>query len=171
MKKFLCFVLAAVGVVLLSIVSSLGYNYYVDHNSDLMQEDTEISTQLKEAVVQVVNPTFTTVEEVHQFRQQEFEKNSIDSTFMIIPPDALTTISNVVIGQSGFATKESIVKEFRRNYDPIYQYIKPDEIHKALQLEKPVDSVKLPVKIRSADDDTITVNGKKFKMVKEGGEQ
>ena len=171
MKKILCFVLAVVGVVLLSVVSSLGCYYYVDHNSDLMQEDTEISTQLEEAVVQVINPTFTTVEDVHQFRQQEFEKNSIDSAFMAIPPDALTTISRVVIGQSGFATKESIVREFRKNYDPIYQYIKPDEIHKALQPEKPADSVKLPIKLKSADEDTITVNGKKFKMVKEGGEQ
>lgn len=162
MKKILYVLLAIVGVVMLSIVSSLSYNHYVNKvDPSITTEDTTMSVQTVEALAQVINPTFTSVDDVHQFYRQQVERNSIDSIFMAIPPDVLTNIAQVVIGRMGQADKKSIVEEFKKNYTPVYQYIKPENQMSALNKSR--DTIKLPP---STKTDTI-INGKHFQLIKE----
>jgi hypothetical protein len=83
---------------------------------------------------------------------------------MLIPKDVLVNISQVVIGNTGNATKKSIVEEFRRHYKPIYQYIKPLEQFQQSTNTAPNDTTK---SIRGIRDDTIINGGKTFVLIKE----
>lgn len=159
MKKILYVILGIIGVVVLSCVSSLGYNHYVNKTEIVTPGDTTVSAQIEDAVAQVNNPTFLTVEDVFQFRERQAEEDSINVTFNNIPPEALINISKVVIGRNGHADKKSIVEEFYKNYKPVYQYIPSVTIDPLKQN----DSVKLPPNIRA---DTM-INGKHFQLIKE----
>lgn len=154
MKKVLNFILACVGVVLLSCVSSLGYNYYMDDSEKTSEDTLQQVVQFEQAVAQAADPTFTSVDDVFQFYERQVEIRSIDSVFLSIPPDALRNITNVIIGNKGRATKKEIVEEFRQRYRSVYQYIKPIQAQQG-------DTIH----IRSAD--TI-INGEHFKLIKGG---
>lgn len=159
MKKFMYVLLAAVGVVLLSIVSSLGYNHYVSSvYPELTEEDTIVGVQVSEAVTQVINPTFKSVGDVFQFREREAEQDSIDATFFSIPPDVLTNIAQVVIGRDGQADKKSIVKEYNDRYRQVYKYLPPNPPATAVP-----ETIKTPPSI---ERDTI-INGQVVKIIKE----
>lgn len=159
MKKFMYVLLAAVGVVLLSIVSSLGYNHYVSSvYPELTEEDTIVGVQVSEAVTQVINPTFKSVGDVFQFREREAEQDSIDTTFFSIPPDVLTNIAQVVIGRDGQADKKSIVKEYNDRYRQVYKYLPPNPPATAVP-----ETIKTPPSI---ERDTI-INGQVVKIIKE----
>lgn len=159
MKKFMYVLLAAVGVVLLSIVSSLGYNHYVSSvYPELTEEDTIVGVQVSEAVTQVINPTFKSVGDVFQFREREAEQDSIDATFFSIPPDVLTNIAQVVIGRDGEANKKSIVKEYNDRYRQVYKYLPPNPPATAVP-----ETIKTPPSI---ERDTV-INGRVFKIIKE----
>lgn len=160
MKKFIYVLLAAVGVVLLSIVSSLGYNHYVSSvYPELTEEDTIVGVQVSEAVTQVINPTFKSVGDVFQFREREAEQDSIDATFFSIPPDVLTNIAQVVIGRDGQADKKSIVKEYNDRYRQVYKYLPPNPpAYTAVP-----ETIKTPPSI---ERDTI-INGQVVKIIKE----
>jgi hypothetical protein len=123
MKKALYVILTIVGVVALSIVSSLGYNYYEDQKLSDFREDT--TATVEQQLAEVMNPVFMSVDDVYQFYERTVEEKSIDSTFMSIPPDVLINIAQVVIGRNGKATVRDIVYEFKQKYKTLYQYIKP----------------------------------------------
>lgn len=155
MKKVLNFILACVGVVLLSCVSSLGYNYYTDSEKTSTEDTLQQVVQFEQAVAQAADPTFTSVDDVFQFYERQVEIKATDSIFLTIPPDALRNIAQVIIGNKGSATKKDIVEEFKHRYRSIYQYIKP-----SVQTQQ--DDT---IHIRSAD--TI-INGEHFKLIKGG---
>jgi hypothetical protein len=157
MKKFMAIVLASVGVVLLSVASSLGVYYYTDRYCGITDEDAEIGAQIETAVAQVTNPTFTSIDDVCQFHRQQVQQKTIDSTFTSIPVATLMNISQVLIGRDGFVTKEDVVREFQRHYEPIYKYIDPDTQPKELQPEKPSSVVECPVDVKHSGPDTIVV--------------
>lgn len=154
MKNFVYTLLAAIGVVLLSIVSSLGYNHYVDSE----QTATKDTIQANEALVQTIDPTFKSVEDVFQFREREAERDSIDVTFFSIPPDVLTNIARVVIGRDGQADKKSIVKEYNDRYRQVYKYLPPNPPATAVP-----ETIKTPPSI---ERDTV-INGQVVKIIKE----
>lgn len=159
MKKFMYVLLAAVGVVLLSIVSSLGYNHYVSSvYPELTEEDTIVGVQVSEAVAQMINPTFKSVGDVFQFREREAEQDSIDATFLSIPPDVLTNIAQVVIGRDKQADKKSIVKEYNDRYRQVYKYLPPNPPTVVVP-----ETIKTPPSI---ERDTI-INGQVVKIIKE----
>lgn len=80
------------------------------------EETTEITDMsVADQVEAALNPNFTTVQEVLDFRLQQSEEASIDSAFEMIPQQILINVSSVVIKRNDFATKESIVKEYRAN--------------------------------------------------------
>jgi len=160
MKKILYVILGIIGVVVLSCVSSLGYNHYVN-KTNVTTEDTTVSAQVEEAVAQVYNPTFETVDDIFVFRRQLAEVDSINTVFKNIPDDALVNISKVVIGRNGHANKKSIVEEFLKNYKPIYQYIDPTTT--IPQTTRSGDTIRLPA---SKESDTV-INGQHFKLIKE----
>lgn len=166
MKSFLNALLIAVSVVVLSIVSSLGYNYYTNQPSS-GSEDTLVSADVQTVVAQVLNPTFTSVDDVFEFYEQKVEQNSIDSTFMTIPHEALVNITQVIIGRKGNASIKDIVCEFRQKYKDIYQYIKPQESVQN-KLEAPTQDVYLNAPPKNKEDagrDT-TIDGQTYKIIK-----
>ncbi len=165
--------LALVGVVLLSVVSSLGYNHYVNEvNPGFMSKDTTtFGVQLEEAVAQVTNPEFTTVNDVFEFYERTSKQKEVDSIFLTIPPKVLVNIAKVVIGREGTATKESIVDEFRQNYDAIYKHLidNPDSEITLVPDESSTRSVQVGDTLSlppGVTHDTV-INGKKFRLVKE----
>lgn len=158
MKKVLNFLLACVGVVVLSCVSSLGYNYYMESDKTSTEDTLQQVVQFEQMLTQTADPKFTSVDDVFQFYERQVEIKSIDSVFLAIPPDALRNIAQVIIGNKGSATKKDIVDEFRQRYRSVYQYIKP--------IETPVQAQQGDtIHIRSAD--TI-INGERFKLIKGG---
>lgn len=158
MKKVLNFLLACVGVVVLSCVSSLGYNYYTESDKTSTEDTLQQVVQFEQAFAQIADPTFTSADDVFQFYERQTEQKLTDSIFLAIPPDALRNIAQVIIGNKGNATKKDIVDEFRQRYRSVYQYIKP--------VETPVQAQQSDtIHIRSAD--TI-INGEHFKLIKGG---
>lgn len=169
MKRFVYVLLTIVGVVALSIVSSLGYNYYEDQKyADYLLEDTTENAQLEEAVASVLNPTFTSVDDVYQFRQRIADENSIDSTFRAIPQEALINIAQVVIKRQGSATKRDIVYEYRQNYNTVYKFIDSSINTKLSERPKDSSDVQLDKLLNEASPkirtDTI-IDGKKFTII------
>ena len=126
MKKFLNGLLVAIGVMALSIVTSLGYNHYVTQEQPefFTNEDTlDWNVQVNDAVMQVINPTFMSIDEVYRCRMEMTDIDSINHAFMSIPIETLTDISKVLIGNEGWASKKSIVEEYRKRYDSIYKHL------------------------------------------------
>lgn len=160
MKNFMSFLLLVIGVISLSVASSLGTWYYLGKDNPT-KDATTTNVQIEEIIEQVRNPRFTTPMDVLQFYQRIENQYETDSIFEIIPEDVLINISNVVIGRNGYATKETIVEEYTKNYRAVYQYIKPN----AITTSNNNDTIKLPPHSKS---DTV-INGKHFKLIKEGG--
>lgn len=158
MKKVLNFLLACVGVVVLSCVSSLGYNYYMESDKTSTEDTLQQVVQFEQMLTQTADPKFTSVDDIFRFYQRQIEIKSTDSVFLAIPPDALRNIAQVIIGNKGSATKKDIVDEFRQRYRSVYQYIKPVETSVQAQQDDTIH-------IRSAD--TI-INGERFKLIKGG---
>lgn len=125
MKKFLNGLLVAIGVMALSIVTSLGYNHYVAQETpDAITEDTmDWNVQVNDAVMQVINPTFMSIDEVYRCRMEMVDMDSINQAFMSIPIETLTDISKVLIGNEGWTSKKAIVEEYRNRYDSIYKHL------------------------------------------------
>ena len=154
MKTFLNGFLICIGVVLLSVVSSAGYNLWYENHADacISQEDT--TTYVQNAVAQVLNPTFMSIDDVNQYYQKVTDESSIDSTFRSIPFETLVNIAQVIIGREGRATKRDIVYEYRQKYKSLYQYIKPAEALKAV-VENEQNT---PPPIRNMDTTDIKLN-------------
>lgn len=153
MKRFVYALLILIGVVLLSIVSSLGVYHYENQKSILSgsQEDT---LDVQEMIAQVNNPTFTSIDAVHQYYHNVIDNASIDSTFKSIPLEALINISQVIIGRQGKASVRDIVYEYRQKYRSLYQYIKPTETLNAVIKEEQ----NTPPPIRNADTTDVKLN-------------
>lgn len=124
MKKFLIWFLAMIGVVVVSVVSSLAYNHYVTQESpDAVTEDTmDLDIQVNNAVMQVIDPSFMSVEEVQRFRTEMVNTDSIDKVFVSIPTETLIDVAKVVIGNYGWATKKAIVEEYQE-HGSIYKHL------------------------------------------------
>lgn len=165
MKRFMQILGCITGVLLLSIVSSLGvYNYMEEHYPRV--EDTQASsvpTSTEELVTQVLNPIMTSVDEIVQFRMMLAESEIYDSIFMSVPTDILVNISQVVIGKYGTATKKDIAEEYLQNYNDVYRYIVQRETPPTVTLPSSSDTLKLPPRNK---DDTV-YNGEHFILVKE----
>lgn len=152
--SFLKYFLASVGVVLLSIVSSLGYNYYVDHQTNPLTEDNVINLNVQETVESFFNPQMTTAEEVYVLREQLAERERCTTEFLNIPDNVLPSIVKVVLGNKGSCTIKDIVDEFDKNYSHVYRHI-------AQPAEN--DTIKLPPSVES---DTL-LNTKNLQLIKE----
>ena len=161
MKNFLKVFLAGVGVVLLSIASSLSYEYYKDQYKADESEGAQFMVQLENVVTEYLDPTFHNIDEVLIYKQNLANYYTCDSILLSMPENTLVQISQVLIGRCGTATKESIANEYRLNYEKIYKHIKESEPVQSPQSAN--DTIKLPP---STTDDTI-INNRHFKLVKE----
>lgn len=156
------FLLASVGVVLLSVVSSLGvYNYVCEKEISSYTKGTEYSVQIEDIIEQMTNPEFKDVNAVVSYRKKQQVWYEIDSIFESIPYETLKTVSQVVIGRNGSAAKKDLVDEYEKNYSTVYRYIKADNVPKDPPIQSGTIKVSLPTEY-----DTI-INGKAFKLITE----
>lgn len=159
------FFLTAVGVVLLSVASSLGVYYYMSHEN-VDSKDATVNVQVQEAIEQVTDPVMLSVEEILQVQHDAIEYEKYDSLFKAMPQDVLINIAQVVIGKQHRATRKDIAEEFYKHYKPVYQYIKPQEQSTLSSTNNQVKNDSL--KERPLNKSDTIINGKVFQLVKEG---
>ena len=113
MKKFvICALLALVSAAIFQSCS------YLPPNKGEVQEmvqnyvDSVISGQET-----LLNPTFSTPEDVNIYREMITEQLRLDSIFFRLSDKDINNTSTVVIKRQGYATKKAIVEEFIKNSD------------------------------------------------------
>ena len=123
MKGFYAFMAVAV-VVLLSVLSSAGYNYYLDRNCEpTYDEDNSVEVQIEETVAQLINPSMCSVDEVYKVYRDRIAQMRCDSIFVSIPSHVIVNVASVVIGRNASATQQDIVDEYEKNYDSVYKFL------------------------------------------------
>ena len=73
------------------------------------------SVLVAQQVEAIVNPQFTTVQEIVNFRQQTNEGFTVDSIFRAMPEQVLHNVAAVLIKKNGTVDKKSVVEEYRAN--------------------------------------------------------
>ena len=122
------------------------------------------SVMVSQSVDAYVNPQFTSVEEVLDFRQQMHENFTIDSIFRTMP------VSSVLIKKSGTIDKKSIVEEYRAN-STVYDNLPVPQQSNATTQEIDLGSTDLGSRQNKTDIistsyqyRTDTINGKPVKI-------
>ena len=110
MRKFLIVAILGAMTLLVSCdkfgVKSPGDNY-----------DTSDSAQVAEFVNSIVNPQLMSVEEVLSLKNNMLEKQSIDSAFLALDNDLISTVTAVLLKKKQTVTKKDILEEYRRCSD------------------------------------------------------
>lgn len=112
-KKFMGAYLIALIVAAIGACTLIGCDRWPRSHSD--NYDTADTTLIAQQVEAIVNPEFTTVEEVIQFRHQTDQGFVIDSIFRSIPEQVLANVATVIIKKHGTLTKKTIAEEYRAN--------------------------------------------------------
>ena len=81
--------------------------------------DTGDSIKVAQIYEQLKSPQMYTLTDVQLLQDKMVEESTVDNLFMSITPDIMRNVVGVLLNTEGFATKESIVKEYRAN-DGIY---------------------------------------------------
>ena len=81
--------------------------------------DTGDSIKVAQIYEQLKSPQMYTLVDVQNLQDKMVEESTVDNLFMSITPDVMRNVVGVLLNTEGFATKESIVKEYRAN-DGIY---------------------------------------------------
>ena len=119
MRKFL--IVAILGALMLLVscdkfgVGSPGDNY-----------DTGDSAQVAEFINSVVNPQLMSVEEALSLKENMLEKQSIDSAFLALDNDLISTVTTVLLKKKHTVTKKDILEEYRRCSDVYNNLPKPN---------------------------------------------
>lgn len=110
MRKFLIVAILGAMTLLVSCdkfgAKSPGNNY-----------DTSDSAQVAEFVNSIVNPQLMSVEEVLSLKNNMLEKQSIDSAFLALDNDLISTVTTVLLKKKQTVTKKDILEEYRRCSD------------------------------------------------------
>ena len=130
MRKFLYGVL----FLLLAVAASTAVNVALASCDNPRVK--QLAPTVNKAVVQdcldsIVNPVFTSMNDVFEL-QKELKTNAfIDSVFMSMPQDVLKNVSSVVMGKRHYVTKDDIVGEFLQNrqiYENLPGATPPDNV-------------------------------------------
>lgn len=141
-------ILLFIGVVVLSVLSSLGCYYYLGDQKLPEQKDTTIVAPADTAELATLDTDMLSIENVVNYRRQIFKEDYYDSVFFVIPEPVLIDVCKVIIGRQCKLTMANIVEEFLRNNDSIYKHIAEPDIE-PLPLEPDVrlragDTLKIP---------------------------
>lgn len=169
------------GVVLALLLLIGGGCYLLDkeYSGSLFDKDKVtkeyVDSTVTASVQDIVNPVFSDVDEVLVFRDLTAEGLAIDEAFSTLPEEVLKNVASVVIKREGFATKRSIVYEYRANnevYDNLPNNATPEEVNAITQhgssggepVTKVDSSESKPIgRIEYTQHDT-TINGKTYKV-------
>lgn len=88
--------------------------------------DTSDSAQVAEFVNSIVNPQLMSVEEVLSLKNNMLEKQSIDSAFLALDNDLISTVTAVLLKKKQAVTKKDILEEYRRCSDVYNNLPKPN---------------------------------------------
>lgn len=160
MKKTMPILLVLLGVVVLSVLSSLGTYYYLGDKVFPEQKDTVLVNN--DSVPQ--DQAFTSAEQVLQDRHLCQEYAFYDSVYRSIPEDILKGISNLIIARQGNVTVKDIAEEFVRNYKMIFQRTETVPTSETVTA-KPDTAVEREVhKIPTPTTDTV-INGQHYQLI------
>lgn len=88
--------------------------------------DTTDSAQVAEFINSVVNPQLMSVEEALSLKENMLEKQSIDSAFLALDNDLISTVTTVLLKKKHTVTKKDILEEYRRCSDVYNNLPKPN---------------------------------------------
>lgn len=167
---------------ILSIFALLisGFCLYSMQNSNIAtSDDTEYVDSLATATVQnMINPLFSSVDEVLVYRDLSVEGNVIDLEFNDMPESILKNVAGVIIKREGHASKRSIIYEYRANKQ-VYDNLPATQKNETSTLETveqksassmegnsvtKVDSPAAPADETRFQQRDTTINGKTYKM-------
>lgn len=152
-----------VGALQLSSCDRMPWNY------DTAKSDSVLVAEQVEAII---NPQFTTVQDIIEFRQRTDEGFVVDSIFRALPESVLSNVAAVLIKKDGSVDKKSIVKEYKANKG-VYDNLPPAPISKTEATKDTVDLSSTDLGTRQSDKKVIstsytyrtdTVNGKPVKI-------
>lgn len=161
---YICVLLLAAIAIM---VSCKGAPWSTPNNYDTAGDSVLVAQQVEA----IVNPQFTTVQEVVNFRQQTNEGFTIDSIFSAIPEQVLNNVASVLIKKNGIVDKKSIVKEYQAN-SAIYDNL-PASTQQPANTTQNVDLNATDLGNRCSNSDVIstsyqyrtdTVNGRPVKI-------
>ena len=114
MKKLIFFLGCTLMIVFgLAAFSSCGDKTPLPWSKEAVQE---IATESADSIYyNLVNPTFTTVSDVVDYRDTYLDGLSIDSIFYSLPDATLKRVADVCINKSGATDKKQIVQEYLKN--------------------------------------------------------
>jgi hypothetical protein len=108
MKKIL--MLCGILVCCLTFLTSCDY---FSHKEPPVNIDSLVTAKVTAAV----NPQFSSMYEIVEFRDSKIEEYSIENTFLSMPDEVLTNVSTVCMRKSLKVTMWDIVNEYKKNKD------------------------------------------------------
>lgn len=88
--------------------------------------ETNVDSLVHMSMMDVVNPTFYSVDEVMVYRDLDTDQKKLDSIFYAMPDKLVEKVAGVLINRDGAACKRSIVMEYQADTRGIFNNL-PDE--------------------------------------------
>ena len=128
----------------------------------------DVDSIVAESVTNYINPLFSSVDEVIEFRNVTMDSELIDQAFLEMPEDVLRNVVSVCLKRDGYASKRSIIYEYRANADvynnlPKNQNDTSSAATDTSSVQKGTSAGGEPYRQDSIKTkDTINLNGKKY---------
>lgn len=118
---------------------------------------------IAESISNYTNPLFSSVEEALEFRSLTIDAQIIDNEFLEIPEDILRNVTSVCLKRDGYASKRSIIYEYRANAEVYNNLPKSPTKPTNDTIKQDASAGGEPYKQDSIKTkDTINLNGKKY---------
>ena len=159
MKNFLIAVLAALCCLLLGAFC-WGVPFKWPNRGPATEEEPLTKEWVRAEIAHQVEPTFDDVDALLHYQYLASHEASIDSEFLAMSPELLRQVGTVCINRDGYATKESVVLDFRSNAQ-IYNNLKSDAT--VTEVKEVTDHTSGGISYRQeGGSDTIIINGKPY---------
>ena len=121
---------------------------------------------IAESISNYTNPLFSSVEEALEFRSLTIDAQIIDNEFLEMPEDILRNVTSVCLKRDGYASKRSIIYEYRANAE-VYNNLPKSQngtssVTDTSNVQKGTSAGGEPYRDSIKTKDTINLNGKKY---------
>ena len=127
MKEKLTFLISS--VVIATLISVLAVSIALQKSwlpvSPVDNFDTGDSIRVAQIYEQLESPEMYSIQDVMELQQKALEETTVNELFLSLTPDVLQNVTSVLLKTQGFATKKSIVNEYRLN-DKVYNNLPVD---------------------------------------------
>lgn len=126
MKEKISFMIVSIA---LSVIITLGVLAIAERNNWLPTPtmnnfDEGDSIKVAQIYEQLKSPVVYSIKDAQDLQDVMVHESTVDNLFMSIPPDIMRNVTNVLLNTEGYATKQSIVNEYR-SHDGIYNNLPP----------------------------------------------